>query len=114
MAFEILTTHHTEQDSWMRYTDWFRLTKAKCGLLGLGNTTFSDCTKRLLEQYKVRKSQIDKNRLYQPIFIPESGSSGGVKAASAGSKPRSEAAPPMDKAAQALAFLLNRKPPNMV
>jgi hypothetical protein len=106
----------------MRWTDWYNLTKAKCGLLGLGHTTFSDCTKRLLEQEKVRKSQIDKNRLYQPIFVPGTGSSGGVKTTSAGSKPRSEnggsgrdpGVPPADKAAQALAFLLNRKPPNMV
>jgi hypothetical protein len=80
----------------------------------------------LLEQGKIRKSQIEKNRFYQPIFAPGSGSS-GVKAPSTRSlageaSSRSEnggsghdpVAPVADKAAQALAFLLNRKPSGVV
>ena len=118
VAFEILTAQHTEPDGWMRWTDWFALTKAKCGILGLGNTTFSDCTKRLLDQGKIRKSQSDKNRLYQAIFTPRSRSSLGE----AEEAPKSEngsvnpdpAAPVLDKAAQALAFLLNRKPSGVI
>jgi len=68
LAFDTLVAHHTEPDSWMRWTDWFQLTKAKCGVLGLGHTTFSDCIKRLLDQERIRRSQTDKNRFYQPIF----------------------------------------------
>jgi hypothetical protein len=92
VAFEILAAQHTEPDNWMRWTDWFQLTKAKCGLLGLGTTTFSDCTKRLLDQGKIRKSQIAKNRFYQVIFTP--GSSSGVDC--------QESSVVLDKAAQAL------------
>jgi hypothetical protein len=109
----------------MRWTDWFRLTKAKCGILGLGNTTFSECTKRLLDQEKVRKSQAAKNIFYQPIFAL---GSSGVKASSTrssvgeaspstrsdnGGSGRDLVAPAPDKAAQALAFLL-KKPPNVI
>jgi hypothetical protein len=113
----------------MRWTDWFQLTKAKCGLLGLGNTTFSDCTKRLIDQGRIRKSQVAKNIFYQPIFVL---GSSGVKAsstrslageASSRSEPSSRSengggdhgsvAPAPDKAAQALAFLL-KKPLNVI
>jgi hypothetical protein len=94
VAFEILAAQHTEPDGWMRWTDWFQLTKAKCGILGLGNTTFSDCTKRLLDQGKIRKSQIAKNRFYQAVFIP--GSSLGIESG------RQESSVVLDKAAQAL------------
>ena len=123
-AFDTLAAQHTEPDSWMRYTDWFQLAKAKCGSLGLGNTTFSDCTKRLLDQHKVRKSQIAKNRFYQPIFVP--GNLGGKAPSRSDSSRRSDlprsnsgsghgpVAPTLDKAAQALAFLLNRKPSGVV
>jgi hypothetical protein len=105
VAFETLAAQHIEPDSWMRYTDWFQLTKAKCGLLGLGNTTFSDCTKRLLEQGKIRKSQIAKNRFYQAVFIP--GSSLGIESG------RQESSVVLDKAAQALEQL-SRKSVNGV
>ena len=94
VAFETLAAQHTEPDSWMRYTDWFQLTKAKCGLLGLGNTTFSDCIKRLLNQGKIRKSQIAKNRFYQAVFIL--GNSLGIE------NDRQESSAVLDKAAQAL------------
>jgi hypothetical protein len=98
----------------MRYTDWFALTKAKCGALGLGNTTFSECTKRLLDQHKVRKSQIEKNKFYQAILTP--GSLGGedLSRSENGGSSHDPAAPVLDKAALALAFLLNRKPPDVV
>jgi hypothetical protein len=106
LAFEILAAHHTEPDSWMRYTDWFQLTKAKCGLLGLGNTTFSECIKRLLDQGKIRKSQVEKNRFYQAIFTPRNSSGMGSD--------RQESSVVPDKAAQALEQLLSRKPLNGV
>jgi hypothetical protein len=89
----------------MRYTDWFQQTKAKCGLLGLGNTTFSDCIKRLLDQGKIRKSQIAKNRFYQAVFIP--GNALGIESG------RQESSVVLDKAAQALEQL-SRKSVNGV
>jgi len=119
LALEILAAQHTKPETWMRWTDWFQLTKAKCGILGLGNTTFSECTKRLLDQGKIKKSQIDKNKLYQAVFTPRrSGSLAGEREDSSrsengGSGP-DPAAPVLDKAAQALAFLLNRKPSSVV
>jgi hypothetical protein len=99
----------------MRWSDWFQQTKAKCGLLGLGTTTFSDCTKRLLDQGKIRKSQVEKNRFYQAILAPES--LAGVRSevrSENGSSGHDPVAPAPDKAAQALAFLLNRKPSGVV
>jgi hypothetical protein len=101
LAFEILAARHTE---WTRWTDWFELTKAKQGNCGLGNTTFSNCVKRLLGQGKVRQSQIEKNRFYQAIFTP------GRLAGAASI----ENVPASDRAAQALAFLLSRKSPAVV
>jgi hypothetical protein len=99
------------------------MTKAKCGLLGLGNTTFSDCTKRLMDQGRIRKSQADKNKLYQAVFTPgRPGSLVGEREDLSRSESRSEngssshdpVAPAPDKAAQALAFLLNRKPSGVI
>jgi hypothetical protein len=69
LAFEILAARHTE---WTRWTDWFELVKAKQNDCGLGNTTFSDCVRRLLSQGKARQSQIAKNRFYQAVFAPGS------------------------------------------
>jgi len=99
LALSILASQHTE---WTRWTDWFELTKAKYGDRGLGPATFSDCIKRLLDQGRAKQSQIAKNRFYGVIFTSRS-------SAEAISSPDS-AAPVLDKAAQALAFLLNRKP----
>ena len=115
LAFEILAAQHTRPDSWMRWIDWFQLTKAKFGILGLGNTTFSECTKRLLDQGKIRRSQIEKNRFYQAILAPRSlASEDASKSENGGSSHDPAAAPVLDKAAQALAFLLNRKPPSVI
>jgi hypothetical protein len=102
LVFEVLAAQYTGPESWMCWNDWFELTKAKCGDLGLGNSTFSECTKRLLDQGKVRRSQIAKNRFYQVIF--SSGSSLGVESLSGGVSSRAP-----DKAAQALALLLHKK-----
>ena len=104
LAFEILAAQHTKPETWMRWSDWFQQTKAKCGLLGLATTTFSDCTKRLLDQGKIRKSQITKNRFYQVIFTP--GSSSGVDC--------QESSVVLDVAAQALEQLNHRKPPGVL
>jgi hypothetical protein len=103
LAFEILAARHTE---WTRWTDWFELTKAKYGDRGLGPGTFSDCIKRLLDRGKIKQSQNAKNRFYGVIFT--SGSSVG------GVSPPDLVAPVPDKAVQALAFLLNKKPPGVV
>jgi hypothetical protein len=84
----------------MRWTDWFELTKAK---QDVGNTTFSDCVRRLLKQGKVQRSQIAKNRFYQVIFAP--GSSPGVDLLRSD---RQESLVVLDVAAQALEQL-NRK-----
>src|SRR6516162_5494296 len=100
LAFEVLAARHTGPESWMRWSDWFELTKAKQSNCGLGNTTFSDCVRRLMHQGKVRRSQIAKNRFYQVIFTP--GSSSGVDC--------QESSVVLDKAAQALEQLLSRKP----
>ena len=51
-------------------------------------------------------TQIAKNRFYQAIFTSGSLSEGIL--------PRDLVAPPADRAAQALAFLLSRKPPAVV
>jgi hypothetical protein len=117
VAFEILAAQHTKPETWMRWTDWFQLTKAKCGLSGLGTTTFTECTKRLLDQGRIKKSQVEKNRFYQAVFTLESSS--GVRSEAGpgsenGGSGHDPVAPALDKAAQALAFLLNRKPPGVV
>ena len=98
----------------MRWTDWFALTKAKCGAPGLGNTTFSDCTKRLLDQHKVRKSQIEKNKFYQAILAPRSLARDASSRSENGGNDHDPIAPAPDKAAQALAFLLNQKSSGVV
>ena len=85
--------------------------KAKQGDCGLGNSTFSDCIRRLLDQGRVRRSQIEKNRFYQAILTPGSLAGGGLSENGGG---HDLAAPVSDKAVQALAFLLNRKPPSVV
>jgi hypothetical protein len=73
LAFGILAARYTGPESWMRWTDWFELIKAK---QNVGNTTFSDCIRRLLGQGRVKQSQIAKNRFYQAVFSP--GSLAGV------------------------------------
>jgi len=113
LAFEVLTAQHTEPDSWMRWTDWFQLTKAKCGILGLGNTTFSECTKRLLDQGRIRQSQIAKNRFYQAVFTPGNLPGAVSSRSESGGNGDGPVAPALDKAAQALAFLL-KKPSNVI
>jgi len=110
LAFEILAARHTE---WMRWTDWFQLTKAKCSIIGLGNTTFSECTKRLLDQGRIRKSQVEKNRFYQAVLAPRSLASEDASRSENGGSNHDPVAPAPDKAAQALAFLL-KKPPNVI
>ena len=67
-------------------------------------------------------SQVNKNKLYQAVFTPGMGSLVEVAEASSRSEIRSEngsggpdpAAPILDKAGLALAFLLNRKPSGVV
>jgi hypothetical protein len=113
LAFEVLTAQHIEPDSWMRWTDWFQLTKAKCGILGLGNTTFSECTKRLIAQGKIRQSQIANNRFYQAVFTPRSLPRAVPSRSESSGNGDGPVAPALDKAAQALAFLL-KKPPNVI
>jgi hypothetical protein len=103
LAFEILAARHTE---WTRWTDWFELTKAKWHNGKLGDDTFCQAVKRLLNQGRIRRSQIAKNRFYGVIF--SSGSSPEVASSS------DLAASVPDKATHALAFLLNRKPPGVV
>src|SRR6516225_10126616 len=102
LAFEVLAARHIGPESWMRWSAWFELTKAKQGDRGLGNTTFSDCIRRLLEQGRIRRCLIAKNRFYQVVFPP--GSSSGVINGGDSVTPAS------DKAAQALAFLLSKTP----
>ena len=114
LAFEILAAQHTKPETWMRWSDWFQLTKAKCGVSGLGNTTFSECTKRLLDQHKVRKSQIEKNKFYQAILAPRSLVGEASSRSENGGSDHDPVAPTLDKAAQALAFLLNRKSSGVV
>lgn len=105
LAFEVLAARHAE---WMRWTDWFELTKAKQNSRGLGNTTFSNCVRRLLDRGKVCRSQIEKNRFYQAILTPRR-LEGEVSSENEGSG--SDLAVPLsDKATQALEHLLNRKP----
>ena len=101
LAFGILDARHTGPETWMCWTDWFELTKARQGDLGLGPATFSDCIRRLMDQGKVKRSQIAKNRFYGVIFT--SGSSPEVISS------HDSAAPTSDKAVQALEHLLNRK-----
>jgi hypothetical protein len=108
LAFEVLAARHTGPESWMRWTDWFELTKAKQGDLGLGPATFSDCIRRLLKQGRIRKSQIAKNRFYQAIFT--SGSSPEVNLPKSDCQ---ESSVVLDVAAQALEQL-KRKPPGVV
>ena len=103
LAFGILAGRYTGPESWTRWTDWFELTKARQGDLGLGPATFSDCIRRLMDQGKVRQSQIEKNRFYQAIFVP--GSSPGIDPLQSGCQ---ESSVVLDMAAQALEQL-NRK-----
>jgi hypothetical protein len=104
LAFAVLADRYKGPDSWTRWTDWFELTKAKQGDLGLGPATFSDCIKRLLDKQTIRRSQIAKNRFYQVIFASRSSLEVDL--------PKSDVA--LDKAAQALEHLLNRKPFDVV
>jgi len=105
LAFEVLAARM----EWMRWTDWFELTKATRGDLGLGTAIFSECVKRLLDQGKIRRSQIAKNRFYQAIFT-----SGSLQEADLLKSGCQESSVVLDKAAQALAVLLNRKPMGVV
>ena len=106
LAFRVLAARHTGPESWMRWSDWFELTKARLGDCGLGNTTFSECTKRLVDQGKVRRCLFVKNRFYQAIFTP--GSSSGAMDG------HDSVAPTSDRAALALEHLLSRKPSGVV
>jgi hypothetical protein len=115
LALEVLAGRHTGSESWTRWTDWMELIKARRGDRGLGNTTVSECTKRLLDQGRIRRSpQIAKNRFYQAMFPP--GSSSGVVSSKGenGGSDHDPVTPASDKATQALAFLLNRKSPGGV
>jgi len=112
LAFNVLVGRYTGPESWMRWTDWFELTKATRSSGKLGDDTFCQTVRRLLSQGRVRRSpQIAKNRFYQPIF--PSGSSSEVVSSEDGNGGDAAASAP-DKAAQALAFLLNRKAPSVV
>jgi hypothetical protein len=95
LAFEVLAAQHTE---WTRWTDWFELTKARRPG-GLGDDTFCQAVKRLLNEQKIEQSQIAKNRFYRAIFT---------------SRSLPEVTPTPDVAMQALAFLLSRKPSTVV
>ena len=106
LAFEILAARYTGPESWTCWSDWFALTKVKQGNCGLGPATFSDCIRRLLKQGKVEKSQIAKNRFYRVIFT-----SGSLPEAVS---PHDLVVSAPDRAAQALAFLLNRKSSGVV
>jgi|SRR6516164_2335976 hypothetical protein len=106
LAFGILAARYTGPESWMRWSDWFELTKAKQGDCGPGNTTFSDCVRRLLDQGKVKRSQIAKNRFYQAMFPP--GSSPGVKSDC------QESSVVLDVAVQALEQLNHRRSPGVI
>jgi hypothetical protein len=108
LAFNVLAARHTGPDSWMRWTDWFELTKARYDDRGLGPATFSDCIRRLLKQGKVEKSQIAKNRFYRVIFT--SGSSPEVNLPK---NDRQGSLVVLDVAAQALEQL-SRKPAGVV
>ena len=94
LAFNILASQHTE---WTRWTDWFELTKARRPR-GLGDDTFCQAVKRLLNEQKIEQSQIAKNRFYRAIFTSRSLSEA------------QETTVVLDRAAQALAFLLNKGP----
>jgi hypothetical protein len=112
LAFEILAARHTGPESWMRWIDWHELTKARRGDRGLGNTTFSECTKRLLDQGRIRRSQIAKNRFYQVVFTP--GSSLGVISSEGENGGNDHSAVVSDKGQIALQHLLSKKPPGVV
>jgi hypothetical protein len=94
----------------MRWSDWFEFTKAIQGDCGLGATTFSDCVKRLLDRGRIRRSQIAKNRFYQAIFTPRSLSGGISTKGENGGSDHGSVTQASDKATQALAFLLHKKP----
>jgi len=106
LAFGILAGRYTGPESWTRSMEWLELTKARRGEQGLGHTTFADCIRRLLDQGKVKRCQIAKNRFYQVIFVP--GNLSGIDSDC------QESSVVLDKAAQALEHLLNRKPPSLV
>jgi hypothetical protein len=101
LAFNVLAARHIGPDSWMRSMEWLESTKARRGEQGLGHTTFADCIRRLLDQGRIRKSQIAKNVFYQAIFVP--GNLSGIDSDC------QESFVVPDKAAQALKHLLNRK-----
>jgi hypothetical protein len=88
--------------------DWFELTKARRGEQGLGNTTFANCIRRLLDQCKVKRSQIAKNRFYQAIFIPGNSLGAVSSKGENGGSDHDLVAPAPDKATQALEHLLKR------
>jgi hypothetical protein len=114
LAFGILASQYTGPESWMRSMEWLELTKVRRGEQGLGHTTFSDCIKRLLDQGRIRRSQIAKNIFYQPVFVPGNLSGMAASGSENGESDHDPVAPAPDKAAQALAFLLNRKSPGVV
>src|SRR6516164_8230538 len=105
LAFGILAGRYTGPESWTRSMEWLELTKARRGEQGLGHTTFADCIRRLLDQGKVKRCQIAKNRFYQAIFVP--GNSLGIE------NDCQESSVVPDVAAQALEQL-NRKSPGVI
>ena len=105
LAFAVLADRYKGPDSWTRWTDWFELTKAKQGDLGLGPATFSDCIKRLLDKQTIRRSQIAKNRFYQVIFASRSSLEVDLPKSD-----RQDSSVVLDVAAQALEQLNHRKP----
>ena len=70
LAFYALFTLYRGPQSWTSYTEWFEVTKVGRGKQGLGNDTFNDTVKRLIEAGRVRKSFPDG--LYQ--IVVEAGS----------------------------------------
>jgi hypothetical protein len=105
LAFNVLAGRYTGPNSWMTSMTWLELTKAQRGERGLGHTTFANCIRRLLDQGKVKRSQIAKNRFYQAIFVP--GNSLGIE------NDCQESSVVPDVAAQALEQL-NRKSPGVI
>jgi hypothetical protein len=103
LALGVLAGRHTE---WMRWTDWFELTTAARPSGKLGEDTFCQTVKRLLDQGRIRKSQIAKNAFYGVVFTARSSSEVIL--------PHDSVTSASDKAAEALAFLLSKKSSAMV
>jgi hypothetical protein len=86
MAFGTLFRFYRGPGSWTGFNEWFEATKTVRGKQGLGNDTFSDSVKRLIEAERVRKSFPDG--LYQVVL------EGGAKDASTSSEAAPGPVPP--------------------